>query len=413
MKFATYETDHSICEIMWTILKKRPKTIIISLLLLLVFENVSSTFAAGGGSKGSSTADGSQQTGNGASGQPTGTAPGNTQGQGGQSVTLGGSVMAYRSLKELGDLIAKTIADTNDLRTKAVPAQTIKKVYITTVPPNAGNAQAAYFYIKFSFDALIKAYEKQDDFVSSMDINSIKNNVAFSPETFSDIANAAATILSLFRTSITTSANAIPPDNLGFIPNLCMGLKKAKMIPVTMDINFDNTDLNKGDTLVHAMSYAARLRAAGATYVGKPSPPNKSAIDTLNAAYDALSTNMTAQPLANLVQLDLLHLVSQDNGNYVLYVTNNYAIGESRVKSNPVVDIFFDGPRTSFVGGAGISYFLFYGENFDLICADHLDGYSGYNRFSKTGWPMVPNALDLKPCKRQRLRSPKDQGAND
>jgi hypothetical protein len=270
----------------------------------------------------------------------------------------------------------------------------IKNVYITTVPPNAGSAQAGYFYLKFSFDTLIKAYEKQGDFASSMNINSIRNNVAFSPETFSDVANAAATILSLFRTSITGGSSAIAPDNLGMLPNLCMGLKSAGIRPVMTDISFDAADLSKGDTLLHAITYAARLRAAGAAYSAKvPAPPDKAAVDVLNSTYDNLATNMTSQTTGNLIQLDLLHSVLKQPTSYVLYITNSYSIGENRVKSNPIVDIFTDGPRISFIGGAGVSYFLFHGEETEVILAEHLDGYKGYNRFRKSAWPMVPNAV--------------------
>jgi hypothetical protein len=305
--------------------------------------------------------------------------------------------MTYETLKKIGDKVSAEIARKSKELAAVNPANAIKKVYITSIPPNSGNNQAMYSYVKYSIDSLVNAYESQPDFVNTMGINNIRNNVAFSPETFSDMANAAATTLALFRTSITSSPTALAPDNLGFLPQLSTALLNAKITPVVIDISLDSTVLTRGNSLVHALTYAARLRSAGAAYSAKtPAAANKPAIDVLNISYDNLSTNLMSQSLGNLVQLDFLRLISQQVGNYVLYVTNSYSIGEVRVKSNPLVDIFFDGPRTSFIGGAGVSYFLFQGENFDIVMADHLDGYQGYKRFSKSAWPMVPNALTPK-----------------
>ena len=72
-------------------------------------------------------------------------------------------------------------------------------------------------------------------------------------------------------------------------------------------------------------------------------------------------------------------------------------VGEQRVKSNPIVDIFFDGPRTAFIGGAGVTYFLYHQKDTTPVLSDLVNGYHGYNKFRKfTWWNMVPNDLDSK-----------------
>jgi hypothetical protein len=99
--------------------------------------------------------------------------------------------------------------------------------------------------------------------------------------------------------------------------------------------------------------------------------------------------------------VDALQTALAQTNNYVLYVTNNFMIGETRIKSNPVLNIFFDGQRISFIGGAGVSYAL-YGSKVDNkstnpavpLKTGHVDGHKGYFQFSKfTWWKFMPHKL--------------------
>ena len=112
----------------------------------------------------------------------------------------------------------------------------------------------------------------------------------------------------------------------------------------------------------------------------------------MNSSYDSLSTNIAAAPMSNLATLDYLHSQLSKSGNYLLYMTNSYALGETRVNSNPILDIFRNGPSISFIGGAGIAYIL-YGNDAHILLAGRVDGYRGYKRFKSTGSSYINNNI--------------------
>lgn len=230
-------------------------------------------------------------------------------------------------------------------------------------------------------------------------------------ETAGDVANAISTLFGLFRTSITTSDNSVPSDNLGFLPALCNELSHAGFTPITPDLLINNSKiLEDTNSFTGLMINVGWLRSLAGTYVtnvlnpaiATATEPTKTTLQSsaatftaLNASYDSFTSNLSGVglPLGTLLQLDYLNSkLAEEKDSYLLYVTNNFAAGEMRVKSNPIIDIFFDGPRISFIGGAGVTYLLYKGNSATPILADHLDGYRGYRQFSKFTWfHYVPN----------------------
>jgi hypothetical protein len=143
---------------------------------------------------------------------------------------------------------------------------------------------------------------------------------------------------------------------------------------------------------------AAKIRAYANIFVTKTNMYDLNDIayiTMINATFDNVFTNVAVVSLSSLIPLDLLCSTMSQPNAYLLYVSNDYSVGETRVKSNPIIDIFFDGPRTSFIGGAGVSYFLYHENMGGPVWADHIDGYVGYRQFSKfTWWKYVQDDLN-------------------
>jgi hypothetical protein len=371
------------------------KVVAYLVIAIIGLSNVVAFAGGGGGSQGATSTTNAPASGGGTS-----------------SASLGGTILAYQSLKFIGTNIADKIIGT----LPALPAGSEYSIYVTTTPPNNTGLQAAYLFEKVFYKKLIYAYLSDNKFKSKFQgivpnpMAQLKVDGSGTPPkqsdilggligsgTVSDAATAATTVLAQFRTAITTTDNSITVDNLGLLPSLCSELKAHDIHPITADFYMDGTPLFEADTLLSTIMYAAEIRAFGENYSKDPNsdPTSAKKIALFNTSYDNLSSNLVTMPLSGFVSLDLLYgTLSRDN-TYLLYVSDEYAVGETRVKSNPIIDIFFDGPRTSYLGGAGVSYFLYKGTASEPKLAEHLDGYYGYKQFSKfTWWHYVHNDLE-------------------
>ena len=71
--------------------------------------------------------------------------------------------------------------------------------------------------------------------------------------------------------------------------------------------------------------------------------------------------------------------------NGLLYIKMLYAGGENRVKSNPLVNLFTDGPRFSYGGGAVVAYILI-DSNGKIVLSGTARDLVGYEKIRARYW---------------------------
>jgi hypothetical protein len=309
------------------------------------------------------------------------------------SSSLGGTAMLYDFLRAAGTNIAARLID---FHATHPPTGQITNLYIAIQPPNWMNGQATYFYLRTAFSTLVQDYHNQFGTKPAITPPNI-NTFTIPNETLGDIVGAVSQLLTQFRTTTTTTEATISPDNLAVAEAAAIHLKKV--LP-EINVSFPDLSLNGNfvsdpHSIVQVLLNASKLRSKADTFISENSQDKKSAakvtaFKTLNASFDNLSTNLFGLSLGSLLQLDYYQTLLTRNGDYFLFITNNYAIAETRVKSNPILDIFTDGPRISYIGGAGIAYFL-YAPGSTLVLFDRLDGYRGYRKFKSNGPTYIPN----------------------
>ncbi len=245
---------------------------------------------------------------------------------------------------------------------------------------------------------ILENYKKALDFIKTEQVTFPEaqqpHYVFTGAETLGDFANALSTLLSLLRTSTTLTETSTATEPLAIYPSLFNELSRQKpRIGVTfIDISFDaSVVLNDPGSLQNKLFTAARIRALAEHYVTNNSKaPDTAKLLSLNVAYDNFITNATTLPLGNMIVLDYLHTDLATPGHYLLYVTNSYALDLTRTKSNPILDIFLDGPRISYAGGSGVTFFL-YGASSELIAAGRFDSYFAYKKLKQTPGTYIAN----------------------
>ena len=189
----------------------------------------------------------------------------NSQGQS----SLGGTILTYEFLKDTGTEIGSRLLTFD--KTAAPALGHIKKLYITTTPPNGLNNQGVYFLIRGVYIALINSYYN----VASLKTNlptpaTLKPDFAVPTETLGDITTAISTALSLLRTTTTLTETSGATDPLGAIPALstCLSSHIPPIQCIYVDLNIDGQGFDDPNSLMSLMINAAHCRSAAAP----PSP---------------------------------------------------------------------------------------------------------------------------------------------
>jgi hypothetical protein len=256
--------------------------------------------------------------------------------------------------------------------------------------------QAIYYFFLSQYSALTSAYEKR-----LAPINDEGMHTEIVEPAVGDIASAASQFLTLVRTTATLTENPGAPDPMAIIPNLCNGLRQRGVIPVFVDLSVNGSFVAEANSLTFLLLKAGAQRLRAEAYVStnavdsnNPAVKQKASLLKLsNATYDSLSTNLVPATLGNLLNLDYIYTELAKPNTYLLYVTNSYALGQTKVKSNPIGDIFTAGPRIYFAGGGGVAYFLYHGTNMDMVLSARLDGYQGYKTIKSSGCSYIANEL--------------------
>lgn len=327
---------------------------------------------------------------------------GSQSGQSGQQsspASLGGTVLAYDFSKKAGDYIADQVISycgKEGITTNGP----VKKLLITITPPNSMGNLVIYDYFRQFYSLLIKDYESSKAFPPIQ----FENTPFIPTETAGDLAGAASTILSLFATTTTTTGSSATTDPLSVVPSICNHLltvgysinQPAIIQPVYVDLSLDGSFIGNSNSFAGLLLTASRYYAAANNYISLNTPTTNSQIGLIitnllayNALYTSFATNINGGALGPLLNIDYIDSELKDPNNYLLYVTNSYLIAEMRVKSNPILNIFTDGPRLSFIGGGGVAYFLYHGTNMQIVLSGRVDGYEGYRKFKYRKLPWL------------------------
>jgi hypothetical protein len=110
----------------------------------------------------------------------------------------------------------------------------------------------------------------------------------------------------------------------------------------------------------------------------------------LNGAYGMFISNVLTTNLNSLLVSDFYECnVHNHPHNYLLFVRALYAGGDNRIKSNPLWNLFRDGPRFSYLGGGAAAYFVF-DSNGNIVVSDALRNYDGF-------WKLPGNCIFCTP----------------
>lgn len=374
-----------------SIQKRAPVAVGVLLVMLISIFGVQEVLAGpGAGGGGGAQSSNSGQGGTGSSSNSQSQSQGGNQS--GSSPSLGGTVLAYDYVKAAGDQIA---SDLIGLKKNGLQIDT---VLITTTPPNQAGSLATYFFLRKFYTDLISKYDDAE-----AQLKKVKSNAPLIPtETAGDLASAFSTLVGLFGTTTTFTSGTDNADPMALVPNICSTLlgnnKKGSsdnITPIYVDLSLDSSFITDSNSLASILQTATDRRLDSTAYINaglnQKNPAILSDVTNImacNAMYDNFSTNLSAASVGGMLNLDYIQTKLRQPNCCLLFVTNSYVIPEMRVKSNPVLNIFTDGPRLSFVGGGGVAYFL-YDSNMTIIKAGRFDGYVGYKKYHYQWFPWL------------------------
>jgi len=284
----------------------------------------------------------------------------------------------------------------------------------------------------------------------STDTNATANAGALftTPISLADAITAFNTLVGFVSTSTTQNGVTVAPDEMGVIPVIADTLHTTTAIEATyVNLFADTSYVDSPGSLVYqlnqAMAYRAQAQyitniigakvqalplpggatpppvstgstpsstagtpgAPPATTTPPPSQPDTRfnqlppglqndylALGGLNGLFDNLAMGLMGTNVLNaLLVADFYeNNVRGKPANALLYIKLLYVGGENRVKSNPFVNLFTDGPRYSYAGGAVVVYMLV-DSNGKTILSGTARDLAGYENISAkySVWPVI------------------------
>jgi hypothetical protein len=224
----------------------------------LFFQN---SFAAKGGGGGG--ASGNSGNGNsGSSSDSSSSGGGSSSGSG--SVSLGGTILSYDALKLIGVQIADDISSRLKCSKDARPT-----LYITSLQPNSGGNQALLEFLRQNFTNVKAEMETriptngQANIFNTLDTSS---NAFAMPAVAGDMVTGLATLVGLLQTTITGSANNVPPDNLALSAAIEERLKEKANV-ILPDLFVDGSYVAHSNSLLSVASAALGQRGKAGAYI--------------------------------------------------------------------------------------------------------------------------------------------------
>lgn len=287
----------------------------------------------------------------------------------------------------------------------------INSVFVTTSYPNANNALLLYRYVGDELDDLTKKLNNDDDnFGGGSGVH------GFFPATAQDAVSAITQLIALFTTATTMTSTPVVTNELAVIPGLLLGLREAGFQSQFIDLSLDVQFTSDPSSLFRKLSSAAVLRAQAQVLLNKYSTQitdvnnklianpdynnlqgyQKAALGSLAAttsAYDAFYTNIVLTNINALLAADFYEVrISHSDGSALLVLRSLYAGGDDRIKSNPFVNLFTDGPRFSYVGGGSAAYFLI-GQNGQVLLSRTSRNFEGFKKLENADDYVIHNNL--------------------
>ena len=411
-------------------------------------------YAGGGGGGGGST--------NSPSGSPSGNAQisnssnGSSSASGVGGVNLGATILSYEAQERIGEAIAGKISNM-----RIGKDSKIKQVFITTDLQNVGGALIQYqgtlqqlkqlhqkfaTTIKEATNILIQEFPPAPTNL----VASTESTPLFSlPITAADAINAFNTLVGFVSTTTTLNGVSVTPDEMGVIPVIAESLNQVKICATYVNLFVDTSYVNNSGTLLFELNRDLALKAKAQIIINmigaivqsmpplasnppavtSPTLPTRTTAPTqpdtkfnhlpikLQNDYLELSAlsgqldNLAASLSASNIMSSLLAADFYENNvrgkptNGLLYIKLLYASGDDRIKSNPFVNLFTDGPRYSYAGGAVVVYMLVNYEGKTVVSgvARDLTGYQKINTdhsslfFTKKIKGNLPSGTKLKP----------------
>jgi hypothetical protein len=122
-------------------------------------------------------------------------------------------------------------------------------------------------------------------------------------------------------------------------------------------------------------------------------------LNSLNSVYDTVVANvLTTNVMSSLLMADF-YVNNLKMNSAILLLKVLYAGGDNRTKSNPFVNIFTDGPRFSYAGGAVVSYVLV-DQSGKIVLSGTTRDFAGYKKLSDSPDYRIHNNLSVKKYQR-------------
>jgi hypothetical protein len=347
----------------------------------------------------------SQQTGAGSSSNSPSASGGGSSGP-----VVGASMLAYQAQDEIGQQIACNIIK-GLAKGSNGSGGIIKNVFITTTAPNANGTMFLYRGIISALETFESGFQNAINDLNPPDTIQpmVDPGVVFSA--ISNVMSIVPQTLGLISTTTTMGSVSVPTNELAVIPSIIKGLNNnTNGISCEYVDFFANTDYvtNTNSLFSHflvALTNWGCSQALANQYIyitngmivfTNVPDDNTNALQTLialNSSFGMFMTNVLATNFNSLLIPDFYQCnVRGHPTNCLLVVKSLFAGGDNRTKSNPLWNLFTDGPRYSYLGGTTVAYFVINSEG-NIKLSDTIRHFVGYKKVP-LNWFWVPEMED-------------------